>query len=61
MDAWTVLYRCPRRSENGALKIEAGNAFIERRSDERKTETLANREHSYKKNELIDIHMFNTA
>ena len=48
-------------SENGALKTEAGQIFIEWRPDERETETLADREHNYNENELIEIRMFNTA
>ena len=47
-------------SENGALKAKAGHQFIERKSDERHTETLADQEHSYKETELIQIHMFDT-
>ena len=48
-------------SENGALKTGARHIFIEWRSDERKTETLGDRERNYKETELIEIHMFNAA
>ena len=43
------------------MKTESGHIFVERRSDERETETLADRANNYKETELIEIHMFSRA